>query len=267
MIAMLEILPDERGEFFKRLDYIIPRKITARLLTAGDIQMLSVTHRRHVRGIGWRKLEEITAVRDWLLPKGIVPPSGSAIKGFKPKRLPARFLENVAIAALKNADIKPSALSVGIYPHSESTALEPVLEHAREVHILCDSNNEELAQDIMDKYGAAIIIGNNDEIFSGCQMVIASDDCTGHAKADKNALLFSPAENQRHSLHVHSTLPQSPEIYSYPSRLFGSLKVLSALYELENRSELAQITPALSCIDGGLITTTELSAYLKTLAL
>ncbi len=267
MIAMLEMLPDERGTFFKKLDYITPRKIAARLMPVGDTNMLSVTHREHIRGINWKKLEDITAIRDWLLPRGIVPPSASAIRGFKPEHLPARLLENVAVATLKNADIKPSSLSVGIYPHESGIALESVLERVREVHLLYDGNNEELAQDIMDKYGAAIIIGDNDEIFSGCQMVIASGDSSGRAQTDKNALLFSPAVNQRRALHVRSTLPQSPEQYSYPSRLFGALKTLSAFYELENRTELAQITPTLACIDGGLITVAELSLYLKALAI
>ncbi len=266
MIAMLEMLPDERISIFKRLDYIAPRKISAQLVLAGEIQMLSVTHREHVRGIGWKRLEEITAIRDWLLPRGIVPPRHSAIKDFKPQHLPAVLMDNIALNALHNADIKPSSLTVGIYPHGDSTILEPVLERVREVRLLCDDYNEEFVQEIMDKYGAAVVCGNDEDIFSRCQMVIASKDTAGRAQAHKNALLFSPAENQRRALHVRSTLPKAPEVYAYPSRLFGALKTLSALYELENRTELALITPSLACIDGGLVTTSELSRYLKALA-
>lgn len=265
MIAMLEMLADERNSFFKKLDYITPRKISAQLVLAGEVQMLSVTHREHIRGISWKGLEDITAIRDWLLPRGIVPPKHSAIKNFKPKRLPAHLMNNIALNALQNADIKSSALSVGIYPHGDSSVIEPVLERAREVRLLCDDYNEEFVQDIMDKYGAAVICGNDEDIFSRCQMVLASNDHAGRAQARKNALLFSPAENQRNALHVRSTLPQAPDVYAYPSRLFGALKTLSALYELESRTELALITPSLACIDGGLITSSELSRYLKAL--
>lgn len=267
MIAMLEVLPNEHISLFKKLGYITPRKISAYLVFAGDIQMLRVTHKEHIRGINWKGLEDITDTEHWLLPNGLIPPEKSTIKNFEPAHLPAKLMDNIAVSVLENADIKPSALSVGLYPHSDSNVIEPIIERAREVRVLCDSYNEEFAQNIMDKYGAAVVCGNDEDIFSHCQMVIASGDNSGKAQAFKNALLFSPSTNQRRALHVRSTLPQAPDVYSYPAQLFGAVKTLSALYELENRRELGLITPFLARLEDGLITSPELSRYLKTLAI
>ncbi len=265
MIAMLEIIPNERNSLLKKLDYITPRKISARIVFAGQVPMVSVTHREHIRGINWRGLEHITDAAHWLLPRGINPPWHSSVNPFTPQRLPARLMENTSLNVLENADIKSSALSLGIYPDNCTILTESVLERAREVRILCDEYNEEYAQDIMDRFGAAIICGNSEDIFEKCQMVIAPNDRKGRAVAGRNALLFSPAPEQRRALHVRATVPQAPEVYAYPSRLFGALKTLSALYELENITELGLITPALARLEDGLITSKELSRYLKTL--
>ncbi len=263
MIAMLEMIPDERISLLKKLDYIAPRKISARLIFAGDVQMVSVSHREHPRGINWKGLETVTEAKDWLIPKGIKCPKCS-IKPFTPKRLPSILMDNTALNVLASADIKPSKLTVGIYP-KDGTLSEAVMERAREVRILCDECSEEYAQSIMDRFGAAVVCGTSEDIFAPCQMVIASGDEKGIASASKNALLFSPAPNQRQALHVRSTLPQAPEVYSYPTRLYGAVKTLSALYELENRTELSLITPFLARLEDGLITSAELSRYLRTL--
>lgn len=265
MIAMLEIIPNERAALLKKLDYISPRKISAHLVSAGRVQLVSVRHRQHQRGINWKRLENITVANDWLLPKGITAPAKTALNVFTPQRLPAKLMENIAVNVLHNADIRPSALSLGLYPHKDSTITENVIERAREIRILCDEYNEEYAQDIMDRYGAAIICGSNEDIFENCQMVIAPHDNKGRAAAGQNALLFSPAPNQRRSLHVRTTLPQAPDVYSYPVRLFGALTVLSALYELESITELGLITPSLARLEDGLITADELSRYLRML--
>lgn len=264
MIAMLEMLSDERHTIFKKFDYITPRKISAKLFFAGAVQMVSVTHREHVRGINWKGLESITEAKDWLLPKGIKCPSKCSIRPFKPKHLPCILMDNTALNVLASADIKPSALTIGIYP-TDNTLPDAVMERAREIRILCDECSEEYAQDIMDRFGAAVVCGNSEDIFAPCQMVIASADSQSRARASKNALLFSPSPNQRQALHVRTTVPQAPEVYSYPTRLFGALNTLSALYELENRRELAMITPFLARLEEGLITSAELSRYLRTL--
>ncbi len=265
MIAMLEIIPDMRKTLFKKLNYIYPRKISARLIIAGDVQMVSVIHREHIRGINWRGLEYITEAKDWLLPSGLSVPKSCSLKVFTPLYLPARLMENTAVNVLENADIRPSALSLGIYPDENSTLTESIIERAREIRILCDEYNEKYVYDIMDRYGAAIVCGNSEDIFKNCQMVIAPNDKKGRAHASKNALLFSPSPNQQHALHVRETIPQAPDVYRYPARLFGAMKTLSALYELENRTELGLITPFLSKLEDGIITSNELSRYLRTL--
>lgn len=265
MIAMLEILPDERRQILKKLDRFAPRKISAQLILAGDIPIVSVRHREHIRGISWKGLEAVTEARDWLLPRGINKPDGCSIKPFVPSVLPSIMMDNMAANVICNADIKPSALSVGIYPEEESCITDTVVSRAREVRILCEKDNEELAQSIMDKYGAAVICSDSEDIFEGCQMIIASKDKAGRARASKNALLFSPCENQPSALHVRSTLPSVPEVYSYPARLFGALKTLSAFYELENKTELGLITPSMGYLSDGLVTSRELSRYLKSL--
>ncbi len=265
MIAMLEILPDERSSFFKKFDRLTPRRISARILIAGDIPIVSVQHREHIRGLNWKGLESATEARDWLLPKGIIKPDGCSIKPFLPAVLPSVMMDNLAVNVICNADIKPSALCVGIYPESETDITDTIISRAREVRILCREDNEELSQSIMDKYGAAVICSDSEDIFENCQMIIASKDKSGRARASKNALLFSPCENQPLALHVRSTLPSVPDVYSYPARLFGALKTLSAFYELENRTELGLITPAMAYLSDGLVTSHELSRYLKSL--
>ena len=265
MIAMLEIISKERSALLKKLDYISPRKISAHLVSAGRIQLVSVRHHQHLRGINWKKLENITVANDWLLPKGITAPKSSALNVFTPRYYPARLMENTALSVLHNADIKPSALTLGIYPDKYSTVTEDVIERAREIRILSDEYNEEFAQNLMDRYGAAVICGSNENIFEKCQMIIAPSDKTGRAQAVRNALLFSPSPNLRIALHVRTTIPQAPDVYSYPVRLFGALTALSALYELENITELGLITPTLARLEDGLITADELTRYLKTL--
>ncbi len=261
---MLEIVPDERLSFFKKFDRFAPRKLSAQLFLAGDVQMVSVTHREHVRGINWKGLEGITQARDWLLPRGLRCPKDSSIRPFEPEILPSLLMENIAVNVLINADIPPSALTVGIYPE-DSTIPECIPERAREIRILCDECSEEYAQSIMDRFGAAVVCGKNEDIFAPCQMIIAPRDRYGNAVAGKNALLFSPARNQRQALHVRSTLPQAPAVYEYPAKRFGAIKTLSALYELENRTELGLITPTAARLEDGLITSPELSRYLKIL--
>lgn len=264
MIAMLEIVPDERLSLFKKFDRFAPRKLSAQIFLAGEVQMVSVTHREHVRGINWKGLEGVTQARDWLLPRGIRCPRDSSIRPFEPAILPSLLMDNMAVNVLKNADIRPSALTIGIYPDG-STIPECIPEHAREIRILCDECSEEYAQDIMDRFGAAVICGKDENIFAPCQMVIASRDRNGNAVAGKNALLFSPGKNQRQALHVRTTLPQAPEVYVYPAKRFGAVRTLSALYELENRTELGLITPTVAMLEDGLITSSELSRYLKIL--
>ncbi len=265
MIAMLEIVPDNRNPLLKKISRITPRKITAQLMLAGEIQLVSVKHREHFRGINWRALEDITEAADWLLPSGLSKPDKSSLRVFSPMKLPAVLMENLAVNVLYKADIKPSSLCIGIYPQKESMLTEHIIDRAREVRILCTEYNEEFAQDIMERYGAAIVCSDRNDIFEKCQMVIAPNDIKGYASTSKNALLFSPSENQHQALHVRSTVPQSPDIYAYPTRLFGALRTLSAFYELENRSELGLITPLLANLENGLITSNELSRYLKVL--
>lgn len=262
MIVTLKIIKNERNDVISKIRDIFPPKTSSELTFCGGTLFVDIKQNESRRGADWKKLAKITSIKEWLIPDGMPVPKESGIVDFKPKKLPQRLLANVASAAITQADIKPSELRIGLYPDKETEWFtEYAIEHAREVHLFTKENVEEKSEYYLKKYGAALVVSDDETALSSCSVIVAPAAEKLTCCTD-GAFLFSPIKNAC-AMRIERAIVKADELFSELAELYGDMRLLSALYELDGRKVFSTVTPEQAGTNLGILSVGEIAAALR----
>ena len=262
MIAVLRIIRNERKDIFGRIKDLLPPKTTTQLSLTGGTLFVDIKQYINRHEINWQKLRSATSINEWLLPSGAIPPKECGIVDFKPKKLPQKLLAKTAEKVIEASDIKPSQMCLGLCLDDETEWFtEIAVEHSKEVRIFTKENAEEKSEYYLKKYGAALIVSENEDILSPCSVIVAPAQ-EKLTIAAESAFLFSPSKN-RCLMRVEGAKVKAEPAFRELAKYYGDMRLLSALYELDGRREIASMPVNEAVTNYGILSVKEIANALR----
>lgn len=251
MIAAFDVID---GGHAGRIAALFPPKIRAQLRIYDGVPITCVTQCRHRRGVDWKRVKRMSDAGVWLVPKGTVCDESTGVVPFVPKHLPFRLLERFAVSAIKKADIRASKLCVGVRSDSFEI-LDGLVEQAKEIRVLTQDDFEEKSEELLSRYGAAVIAGQDERLFLGCHAVIAPKGLNG-CPTDRKAIVFASGRRDN-AANIQNVRIKAEEGFAPLAQKYGDMLVVSALYESGTRPEYGNILPQEAFREGCVISVGE----------
>ncbi|MDD2418279.1 MAG: hypothetical protein PHR24_05180 [Oscillospiraceae bacterium] len=241
-----------------------PPVVKSELVTAGSGRYLKITADKGRNGqidwVGVRKAAGRETSR-LLIPRGIIPPSGSRIAAFRGVELARQLMTSAAVELLKIVAINPRLVKIAIYDPRGVMPELPIqfIPYASDVRVITNRFDRYKAQQFMamQQFGAVLSVTDDPAETGGSLLLIAPE---GFSKGD-NILMprgwimtaDSPVEHKKGVIYRY--LPKvSHGLLSSTPLGCDAVQFLSGLYELSGIREIAVRPPEFLQTSGHTIT-------------
>ncbi len=197
VFAVLQILEKEKDVFSIVREKFNPTKpVISSVAVRSGAPFFVVTVKKTKYGVPWQTVKTVCGrlSQRLLLPEGLTLPDGYGMDSFEPAVLPAKLILNCAAEAFSRCETEASRLSIcivdrkGVLPH----IIDSLIMHAATIKIVTDklSVYSMAAADIMERYGATLIIDDSIGLAQNCTAVITTD--ISQLSGSEKGLIFAP---------------------------------------------------------------------------
>lgn len=206
MFAVLQILEREKDIFSIIRERLNPSKpaISSKAVRSGA-PFFTVTVKKNKNGVPWQCVKTMCGrLSQRLLVVGDeVLPDGYGMDLFEPTVLPAKLILNCAVEAFSRCEAQAAKLSVCIVDRKGvlSSIIDGLVMHAATIKIVTDKSSlyALTASDIMERFGATLIIDDNISLAKDCTAVITTD--ISLLEGSEKGVIFAPSCRRNTAYH------------------------------------------------------------------
>ncbi len=209
VFAVLQILEREKDFFSIVRERFNPTKpVISSIAVRSGAPFFTVTVKKTKNGVPWQSVKTMCGrLSQRLLVAGDEAlPDGYGMDLFEPSALPAKLILNCAVEAFSRCEAQAARLSVCIVDRKGvlSNIIDGLVMHASTIKIVTDklSLYSLTASDIMERFGATLIIDDNISLAKNCTAVITTD--ISLLEGSERGVIFAP--QCRHNTGYHNVV-------------------------------------------------------------
>lgn len=219
----------------------------------------------HAGRLPWERLAQLAGRmgRRLVLPQGVLPPEQSGLGIFEPDRWNRAVALCTAQAVFDRCGLPLYRRRIGLVdPEGAGGALvEPLLRYCSEVWVCSEAleGYQHLADEMMDRYGASVLLTSSLKLLAHLPLLLAPYPCTLQGLTS-DALLLAPSGAEWSGRVVTHLQPAAAALPAPPPGIAPAL-FAAALYELNGVAALGTLPAATACCRGRCVSLQQLAEY------